>query len=274
MSRRILKSVRNSCNHSLIWFLPALMLGLLIQFAVSTDVSADEIYFKSGYSHTGVIIRETENAITIKTEMGMMTVDRDNIDFVEKASKEENQVLLRKWREKEQQLKEAQQAKRAEEKKFEESQLAKGFVKFEDKWLTPEEKARILDLRARAVEHRRQFEAEQQAKGLVRFQYLWVTPERAKELRQMEVEISRLYDDITTRKRMVESLRAAMATTSTIEEADKFSQRIENVNKGISEKTEQLGKLLDRADAIEAESVRYVMPEEFREVMTPGTNTE
>lgn len=129
--------------------------------------------------------------------------------------------------------------------------------------MTPEKRKEILDLRKRARRHRRRFEAEQEAKGLVRFHHIWATPELADELSGMEQEIHRMHEELTTQKRTVESLRSAMLAISSINEADQFSERIEEVNESIAENTEKLNKLLKRADEIEAESVTYVTPEEF-----------
>ncbi|RJP17066.1 MAG: hypothetical protein C4520_17850 [Candidatus Abyssobacteria bacterium SURF_5] len=235
--------------------------------ALLSPALADEIYFKSGTSRTAVVIREKDGFITFKTEMGVSTVSRDNIDFVEKATDEENQVLLRKWREQERAEIEARDARRAAERAFEQEQLSKGMIQFENKWMTPEEKERILELRRQAREDRLLFEQEQRKKGHVFFQHLWVTPEQAQELRQMEPQIYSLYDQITAWRQQINSLRMQMSSVETIEEADDFSKRIEEVNQRISEATERLGKLLQRADEIEAASERYVMPEKFREAM-------
>jgi hypothetical protein len=240
-----------------------------LSLLLSAPATADEIYFKSGFSHTGVIIRENEDVITFKTEMGVSTISRDKVDFIEKATPEENQLLLKKWREEAQELKDAQKARHEAERAFEAEQRAKGMIQFEGKWVTPQERERILDLRKQAAEDRKQFEEKQRAKGLVRFQELWVTPEHAQELREMEPKIYSLYDDINSRKRTIDSLRSHMTGVSSLDEAEKYSQRIEELNQQITEANERLGKLLQRADEIEAASVQYVLPEKFREAMAP-----
>jgi Skp family chaperone for outer membrane proteins len=253
----------NFFSRILIGIHPALVL-LLLAFFLSPPAAADEIYFKSGASHTGVIIRETKETVTFKTEMGMSTVARNKVNFIEKATPEENQGLLKKWRQEEQQVKEAQQARREAERRFEQEQLAKGLIEFEGKWMTPQEKEQTLDLRRQAREHRLQFDNEQRAKGLVQFERLWVTSENAQELRRMEPEIYRLSNDIRGWRKTIDSLRQTMAGTASLEEADEFSGRIEELNQRVTEATERLGELLDRADEIEAASVHYVTPERFR----------
>ena len=237
-------------------------------------IRADEIYFKSGYSRTAVIIRDTEDTITFKTEMGISTINHENVDFVEKATDEENQLLLRKWRKKEHALREAREAKRAAQKRFEEAQIAKGLVKFEGAWMTPEEKRRTLELRKSAREHHREFEAKQRAAGLVQFQGIWVTPEQDERLREMEPEIYRLYNDIVNQRKTIGALRSAMANVTDLEEAERFSKRIRELDKTIIKNTEDLDKLLNEADEIEAKSIRYKMPEEFLEAFTTGTEPE
>ena len=105
--------------------------------------------------------------------MGMSTISRGKIDFIEKAAPEENRRLLKEWREKRQQRKAEAEAQRKAEEEFEREQMAKGLLKFEGKWMTPAQKAELFALRKRALEHRRTFEAEQQAKGLFQFQHIF-----------------------------------------------------------------------------------------------------
>ncbi|UCD59150.1 MAG: hypothetical protein JSV16_08690 [Candidatus Hydrogenedentota bacterium] len=274
MSKRTLESRRSGPCRSHLRFFTNAALAIILVAVLNPPLFSDEIYFKSGYSRTAVVIRETEDTITFKTEMGMSTISRDRVDFVEKATQEENRLLFRKWRERELQIKEAREARRAARKRFEDAQKAKGLVKFEGNWMTPEEKGQILELRKRAHEHRRQFEAEQQAKGLVRFQHIWVTAEQAKKLREMEPEIYRLYDEIAAQRRTVGAVRRAMLNVTSLEEADQFSKRIEKINKTIAENTGKLGELLGKADDIEATSVRYNVPEEFLGALSPSTEID
>ena len=247
---------------------------ILLLAMPNTPLWADEIYFSSGYSRTAVVIRQTDSTITLKTEMGISTLSRDKVDFVEKATDEENQLLLRKWRRKDLELKEARETQRAAKQRFEEAQRAKGLIRFEGNWMLPEEKQEILELRKRAKEHRREFEAQQRASGLVQFQTIWVTPEQADKLREMEPEIYRLYDDIVTQRKTVGALRSAMTNVSNLDEADRFSKRIDGLNATITEDTTELDRLLDEVDEIEATSVQYEMPEEFLGAFGPDTEPE
>lgn len=246
----------------------AIFLLVVITFR-SLPVSADEIYFKSGHSSTAVVLNETDTSITFRTELGMLTLGLDKIDFVDKATPEENQALRRKWREDELKKKESMEAKKEALRRFEEEQIARGLVKFEDNWMTPEQRREILDLRDRARRHRRAFEEEQKGKGLQKFQHLWVTAETAKELSDMEKEIESLLADIANQEKVIESLREAMSNAASLEEADGFRDRIETTGTIVAEKNEELERLFQRADDIEAKSIRYVPPDEFLDVLLP-----
>lgn len=239
---------------------------VIVQGTLAASVSADEIYFKSGYSRTAVVLSESEDSVTFKTDMGIISVSADQVDFIERASDEENRLLRKKWRKEELEKKEMQEERRAERERFEQEQREKGFVKFEGAWMSPEEKQNILRLREDAREHFRQFEEEQKAKGLVRFKYLWVTKEHQRELNEMEPVIYDLYNQIRSDQKMVEGLRSAMANSGSLGEAEEFSDRIEEMQEKIKQKTERLGELLKRADQIEAVSVRYEMPQKFKDV--------
>lgn len=230
--------------------------------------SADEIYFRNGYSVTAVVIRDTEKSLRFKTEMGLSTISKEKIDFVDQAASEENRALLKKWREKELRLEEQLEARREAQKKFGEEQRSKGLVKFEDEWMTPERQQEIVNLKRRADEHQMQFEDEQRARGLVKFEHIWVTPKIGDELLEMSTAIDRLNEDLKGQAVQVDSLRAAMLV-GTLEDADDYSKRIDKVSESIAENNKKLSKLYDRADDIEAISVKYEVPEEFIRVLPP-----
>ena len=238
-------------------------LFILLLVVCASSASADEIYFTSGYSQTGVVIRETDHNLRFRTEMGMSTISREKVSFIEKATPEETRLLLKTWREQELKKAAAAEARMEAERKFEQEQIAKGLLLFEGKWMTPEKKQEILDLRKQDREHYDKFEAEQRAKGLAQFEHIWVTPELAEELETMESEIFRLHDNIMEQEELVDSYRAAMLNVSSLEEADEFSKRIEEITITRDEIIIKLNKLLKRADDIEATGVTYEMPEKF-----------
>lgn len=239
------------------------LLVLLVMGLSASAAFADEIYFKSGYSETAVIIRKTETKVRFKTEMGLSTISMDKVDFVEKATDEENRTLLKKWREAELLREQQREAKLDAMRKFEIDQIAKGLVKFEAKWITPKRRQKILDLRRRAEEHIVEFEREQRERGLVSFQHIWVTPEAERELLRLEEEIELRSEDLQSQNILVDSLRNAMLGGGSLEEVEKLGKRIEEISESILEDTRKINRLFRKADEIEASSVKYETPEEF-----------
>jgi hypothetical protein len=81
--------------------------------------------------------------------------------------------------------------------RVEQEMRAKGFVKYEGDWVTPEDKAR---------REQERFEAEQRAKGLVKFEGKWVTLEEKDTIineryeKEVETLIADLKDPKTTRE--------------------------------------------------------------------------
>jgi hypothetical protein len=243
-------------------------IALLLVGVFGSSAPADEIYFKSGYSVTAVIVRETETSLRFKTEMGLSTVSMEKVDFIDKASEEENQSLRKKWREKETRLQEQLEAKREAQRKFVAEQLSKGLVKYEGEWMTPEKRQEILNLQKRAREHRMRFEEEQREKSLVKFGHIWVTRNVEEELLELDEDIQKLDEELRHQTAMRDSLREAMLGIP-LEEAENYGRRIEEVGESISENTKKLNKLFRKADDIEAISVRYETPEEFIEALPP-----
>ena len=90
----------------------------------------------------------------------------------------------------------------------------------------------------------------------------------------MQPEIYGLYDEIVTQRKTLGALRSAMANVTNMDEAERFSERIKGINEAIAKDTKELGKLLDEADEIEAESVRYETPDEFLGAFASGTESE
>ena len=268
MFKRINTSTRRDNRRPRSWGLPrAGAVALLLAAMPASHAPADEIYFRNGHSQTAVVIRETDTSVRFKSALGLSTISREKIDFIEKASEEENQALLKNWREEVLGRKAMQEARREAERKFKAEQLGKGLVKFEGEWMTPARRQEILDLRKRAREHKRRFGAEQLANGLVKFRHIWVTPEHDDELHEMELEIHNLHRQITDQQRAINSIRSAMLNVPSMAEAEKLSKRIEDITASMDRSQRKLGRLLDRADEIEAVSVKYEAPEKFREAL-------
>lgn len=101
---------------------------------IPLGANADIIRLKKGGKLTGVIVRETEGSIEIRSNLGTITLSRGAIAEIERASEEDNKALEGKWnREKEERKENADRAT-----KFEEEQRSKGLVKYKDSWVTPE----------------------------------------------------------------------------------------------------------------------------------------
>ena len=241
-------------------------IALLLAGALDSSAAADEIYFKSGYSVTAVVVRETETNIRFKTEMGLSTISMEKIDFVDKAPDEENQSLRKKWREEEVLLEERLEVRRNAQRKFEAEQLSKGLIKYEGEWMTPEKRQEALILQRRTRESLIQFEDEQMQKGLVKFEHIWVTPRIEEELLAMNEAVRELDDELRLLASRRNSLREAMLGVP-IEEAEDYSKRIEEVSESIDENSRKLKTLYRRADDIEAIGVKYEPPEEFKGIL-------
>jgi hypothetical protein len=244
-------------------------LTLLLFAPGDPQALGDEIYFTSGYSETGVVLRETETAIRFKTKMGLVTVSREKVSFIEKFSDEENQAMLKKWREEERLEQEQLEARREAERKYELQQIEKGFIKFEDEWMTPERRQEILRMRKQAHAHKTQFENKQIEKGLVRFQHIWVTPSGERQLIEMEEEIESLVQQIEDDREELEAYRNAMLNVGSFAEAQQFGKKAEKLKEAISKNEKELELIFKKADDIEAVSVRYITPEEFIEFLPP-----
>ena len=244
-------------------------LVLLFVGSAGPHLLADEIYFNSGYSQTGVVIRETETSVRFKTEMGLVTISPEKIDFIDKASDEENQAMLKMWREKALREEEQLEAKREAERNYEIQQIEKGLVKFEDEWMKPERRQEILSLRKEARAHRKQFENRQIEKGLVKFQHIWVTPVVEEQLLEMEEEIESLVDQIQNDKVTVESFRSAMLNAPSLSEAEEFGKKTEKINEAIEGNSKKLNLLFKKADDIEAVSVKYKIPDKYIDALPP-----
>lgn len=96
----------------------------------------DTIYLKKGGHITGVVTKENDASIEIKSNMGTIVLSRGAVAKIEKTSAEENSALEVQWR----QERDKEKEKAKEARRFEEEQRAKGYVKFQGTWV-PAEKA-------------------------------------------------------------------------------------------------------------------------------------
>lgn len=83
---------------------------------------------------------------------------------------------------------------------FEKEQRAKGLVKYRGKWMTPQEKE-IMQF----VIRKKKFEREQEEKGLMKFvdkkgREMWGTPEQVKEWKKIDIGMQNDFAELTPRK--------------------------------------------------------------------------
>lgn len=152
----------------------------------------DTIYLKKGGHITGVVAKESEASIEIKSNMGTIVLSRGAIAKIEKTSAEENSALESQWR----QERDKEKEKAKEAKRFEDEQRAKGYVKFQGTWV-PAEKA--YEAEKGITQEREEWEktVEQQKKD---FQ------EMEKRLKDMETRLEQRQRDLDYREQQL-SLR-------------------------------------------------------------------
>ena len=139
-------------------------------------------------------IAQIQQRITLETEMKQKGL----ISFVDRLGVE-------KWGTPE-------EVKLWSEKDFEESQIEKGLVKYEDKWLTPMEKLNA---------ERAKFETEQKEKGLVKFvswqgRESWGTPEQVKKWAKWDIDMENHFQRMPPREfeKLINRLFLAMGYSS------------------------------------------------------------
>lgn len=149
-------------------------------FFAAARAWGDTIYLKKGGHITGVVGKESDTSIEIKSNMGTIVLSRGAIAKIEKAAAEENSALESQW--KQERDKEKEKAKEA--KRFEEEQRAKGYVKFQGTWI-PAEKA---------------YEAE---KGITKEREEWekTVEQQKKDLQDMERRLRDMEAKLEQRQR-------------------------------------------------------------------------
>ncbi|MFA5388461.1 MAG: peptidase MA family metallohydrolase [Candidatus Omnitrophota bacterium] len=100
----------------------------------------DMVYLNNGNRVRGIITKETDKSVELKINLGAkVTFSKNDIKSIERESEEQHAKLEKAW---------GAGRNRTEVREitkdiFEEEQLAKGLVKYKDKWVTPEEKERL-----------------------------------------------------------------------------------------------------------------------------------
>jgi len=117
---------------------------VLIAFFVLTfrasPLFADAVILKNGNKVEGVVTKETETSIEIQINVGAkVTFSKDDVERVERDAGEKNTKLQESWKTE----KAKAEVDDITKNTFEEDQAARGLVKYEGRWITPEEKERL-----------------------------------------------------------------------------------------------------------------------------------
>jgi len=118
------------------WILALVYLCLLV-FAVvlyQSKAFSDVIHLKNGRKMTGIIERQDDERIFLRIRMGVIGVNRDEIEKIEKINDKGKEAVETEEKEK---WSEADKRR----KEFEAKQIKRGLVKYQGLWVTPEEKA-------------------------------------------------------------------------------------------------------------------------------------
>jgi len=105
----------------------------------ATSVLADTVYLKNGNKVTGIITKETDKSVEIKINPGAkVAFSKEDVKNIERDSEESHTRLEEGWEIE----RNKSEVKDITKDVFEEEQVKKGLVKYEGKWVTPEEKER------------------------------------------------------------------------------------------------------------------------------------
>lgn len=112
------------------------MKSALLLLLLAPAAHADLVQLVDGKTMSGIVTRKTDAELDLQVdEEGTVTIASDTVKSVDLQSAKENKELKAKWRA--DRLK--QQATEDEQRRYAESQRAKGLVLYEDEWMTPEE---------------------------------------------------------------------------------------------------------------------------------------
>lgn len=101
---------------------------------------ADTIHLKNGNKITGIISKETDKSIEIKINIGaMVTFSQEDVAKIERDSAEVRNEIEERW----DVDKNQSEVSSIENDIFEEEQIKRGFVKYNGRWMSAEEKERL-----------------------------------------------------------------------------------------------------------------------------------
>lgn len=104
------------------------------------DLLADSIYLKNGNKVTGIVVRETEDSVEIKINIGaVVTFSRQDIDRIEKDTEDRRVKIEESW----ETAKAEREAKEIREDTYSDERSKRGLVEYRGDWVTPDERERL-----------------------------------------------------------------------------------------------------------------------------------
>ncbi|MDO8603150.1 MAG: peptidase MA family metallohydrolase [Candidatus Omnitrophota bacterium] len=117
----------------------SLLIVLLIVFSAQ-QIFADIVYLKNGNRLRGIVTKETEKSVELKINPGAkVTFSKDDVKSIDKETEEQRARLEEEW----DAGRNKAEVKEITKDVFEEEQLKKGLVKYNEKWVSPEERERL-----------------------------------------------------------------------------------------------------------------------------------
>ncbi len=164
--------------------------AVLVLVALALVARADILHMKDGRKVDGVVLEETKTLVKIKTRLGVLEFKRSDIERIErkkskvqefderwaKAESAADFHALGLWAEGEKMRKEAKRSMRKAvevDPMHESANVWLGNVLYDGRWVTPEERERLVE---------EADVADRRARGLVKYGDRWVTPEEKANL--------------------------------------------------------------------------------------------
>ncbi|MBN2190981.1 MAG: hypothetical protein JW728_07225 [Candidatus Aureabacteria bacterium] len=159
--------------------------GLLLVFiCIVTCSGGDEIILKTGEKIEGIVLFESSRDITFDTILGEVTLDNERIEKINRYSQKQNDLLKRIWElktkesgQKEGRAIEQEQLTPEEMQLFEETQKARGLIKYKDEWYTKPALERLLSDKKKELE-----EKETEKEKGKKFEKLYSTEKEQKKM--------------------------------------------------------------------------------------------
>ncbi|MEA3346652.1 MAG: hypothetical protein U9Q21_01015 [Candidatus Auribacterota bacterium] len=136
-------------------------------FLMSFNLHSDDITLKTGETVKCVVLFESDNDVTYETAYGKVSLTRERVENIVKASEKENADLRQQWEnQKSSEEKVARLKRRKEEiktgakKKFEAQQKEKGLVKYKGKWHTKDELKQLIAEKKQLMEEKKKAREE------------------------------------------------------------------------------------------------------------------